>query len=461
MKANESLEQIGKQILEMARTELYLSMPFMGAALNSLELVMDLSTTGVGTDAESIRYNPYHVRDLFLNHPYRINRAYMHMLLHCLFRHMFISKEDKDEILWDLSCEIAVESIIDSMNVSALERTQSDVRQEWYQKLKESIGTITAQKVYHYLMECKISAEEERHLLRDFTVDDHSFWKRMNKEQEHPNPEPESSDRQEEPPKASDSEMPSESRIATQVHPKEEEWKKHAKRVESEMAMMAKEKTEDTGSLKKTLSVELKRKPPFQEYLQKFSILREEAHIDLDSFDYGFYNYGMETYGNMPIIEENEFREEKKIEEFVIAIDTSASCQATLVQEFLNQTAAILGRQESFFRKVQIHLIECDNQIQSDRLLTDVSDLKKYADAFTVSGGYGTDFRPVFRYVRELQKQGRLQQLKGLLYFTDGFGIYPKIPTGYETAFVFWEEEIFEEDQVPDWAIRLYFKGDK
>ena len=94
-------------------------------------------------------------------------------------------------------------------------------------------------------------------------------------------------------------------------------------------------------------------------------------------------------------------------------------------------------------------------------MLTDVSDLKKYADAFTVSGGYGTDFRPVFRYVRELQKQGRLQQLKGLLYFTDGFGIYPKIPTGYETAFVFWEEEIFEEDQVPDWAIRLYFKGDK
>ena len=74
--------------------------------------------------------------------------------------------------------------------------------------------------------------------------------------------------------------------------------------------------------------------------------------------------YGLQHYGNMPLIEENEFREAKKIEELVIAIDTSASCKEKLVQQFLNETGAILKHQESFFHKVHIRIIECDNQIQ-------------------------------------------------------------------------------------------------
>ena len=35
-------------------------------------------------------------------------------------------------------------------------------------------------------------------------------------------------------------------------------------------------------------------------------------HVDMDSFDYGFYNYGMTVYGNMPLIEELEYREEEQ-----------------------------------------------------------------------------------------------------------------------------------------------------
>lgn len=92
--------------------------------------------------------------------------------------------------------------------------------------------------------------------------------------------------------------------------------------------------------------------------------MREEVSVDMDSFDYGFYMYGLQHYGNMPLIEENEFREAKKIEELVIAIDTSASCKEKLVQQFLNETGAILKHQESFFHKVHIRIIECDNQFK-------------------------------------------------------------------------------------------------
>ena len=48
-----------------------------------------------------------------------------------------------------------------------------------------------------------------------------------------------------------------------------------------------------------------------------------------------FYNYGMEMYGNMPLIEPQETKELRKIEDFVIAIDTSMSCKEELIKKFL------------------------------------------------------------------------------------------------------------------------------
>ncbi len=71
----------------------------------------------------------------------------------------------------------------------------------------------------------------------------------------------------------------------------------------------------------------------------------------------------------------------------------------------------------------------------------------------------GADFRPVFHYVEELRRRGELRDLRGLVYFTDGFGIYPEQPTDYETAFVFREDQDFDSREVPVWALRLYLSG--
>ena len=72
----------------------------------------------------------------------------------------------------------------------------------------------------------------------------------------------------------------------------------------------------------------------------------------------------------------------------------------------------------------------------------------------TLTGHGGTDFRPAFAYVEKLIEAGELFNLRGLLYFTDGKGIYPKKKTPYETAFVFCEED-YEDQNVPAWAIKL------
>ena len=73
---------------------------------------------------------------------------------------------------------------------------------------------------------------------------------------------------------------------------------------------------------------------------------------------------------------------------------------------------------------------------------------------FELQGGSATDFRPVFDHVARLQAEGAFTQLRGLVYFTDGMGVYPRKRPPYDTAFVMLEEPPISV-QTPPWAIRL------
>ena len=54
-----------------------------------------------------------------------------------------------------------------------------------------------------------------------------------------------------------------------------------------------------------------------------------------------------------------------------------------------------------------------------------------------IHGRGGTDFRPVFEEVERMREKREFSDLKALIYFTDGDGIYPEKKPDYETAFVF------------------------
>ena len=204
------------------------------------------------------------------------------------------------------------------------------------------------------------------------------------------------------------------------------------------------------------LHLEHKSYTPFQEFLRKFSVDREELKTDPESFDYGYYYFGLSQYGNMPLIEENEYREKRKIPELVIAIDTSYSTKGEMVKHFLEEALAILTDKEAFFSKCRVHIIECDDRIRKDILIEDAEEMEAYRERFEVSGGYGTDFRPVFRYIKDLQKKGELKELKALLYFTDGRGRYPKNAPAYTAAFIFPKGEDIDDENAPFWALKLY-----
>jgi hypothetical protein len=180
----------------------------------------------------------------------------------------------------------------------------------------------------------------------------------------------------------------------------------------------------------------------------------------MDSFDYVFYNYGLTLYGNMPLIEPQEFKEVHKIEEFVIVIDTSMSCSGELVKTFLEQTYHILAETESFFRKIHIRILQCDEKVQSDVKITCQEELKEYMENFQVIGNGGTDFRPAFEYIQMLIDRKEFVNLKGMIYFTDGYGYYPRKKPPYDTAFVFMEED-YSDVAVPPWAMKLIIEKEE
>lgn len=417
----EKLDSIGRKILAAARNELYLKMRFMDVALSSLIFVLDEGACGMGTDGLYLYYNPQYLGGLYREDRVMVNRIYLHLVLHGIFRHM-IRRKGREEERYSLACDIVTESIIDGMRHRCVLRSRSWLRRETYRRLGKEMKVLTAEKVYGALEKWNLSEAEFARLAGEFRVDDHSYW-------------------------PADDDQKKQSQI-------ENQWQDISEQMETDMETFSKEASQESGHLIDQVKVENRVRFDYRQFLRKFSVLKEEMAVDEDTFDYVFYSYGLSFYGNMPLIEPQEWKEVQKVEEFAIVIDTSMSCSGELVKKFLEETYGVLSENDSFFRKVNIHIIQCDDQVQTDQKIESEEDLKDYMGHLELKGEGGTDFRPAFAYVESLMKQHAFERLKGLLYFTDGRGIYPSKMPPYETAFVFMKED-YEDVDVPPWAMKL------
>lgn len=426
----ERLEALGIQILCNARNELYLSMRFLDMALSVLTYEGNQQTFFMGTDGQKLFFNARFVADRYEYHKVLVNRAYLHVVLHCIFRHLF-EEQERDEELWNIACDMAVEYCIDGLDYRALNKMQSEYRMQWYEKLEKKLRVVTAQGIYKLFVEEELSGEEMVKTQLEFLVDDHSFWK-GHKEGED-----------------SQNQKPKEDRT-----PLMEQWKDTAKNTEANLEMFSKNIGQEAKGLLRAMQIANRKRYDYKAFLKKFAVSREQVQVDEESFDYIYYTYGLQLYENMPLVEPLEYKEIKKIEEFVIAIDTSGSCAGELVQRFLRETVSILLESETFLKKVNIHIVQCDNKIQEDIQISSIEEMEKYQEQFTAKGFGGTDYRPVFQYVEELRKTGNIRNLKGMIYFTDGMGVFPKKRPDYDVAFVFVERD-YTDKLVPPWAMKL------
>lgn len=443
----ERLQAIGSSILRAARDELYLGMRFLDVALSSFSYQMDGSIHGFGTDGREIYFQPQMLGGLYKENRILVNRGYLHMVFHCTFRHFAWhgagrnigagysagennadSEKTIEERLRDLSCDIAVEHIIDGMNYRSIRFSRSLLRRETYRLLEKEGKTLNAQRVYKILSGWNLSEKDFVNLEQEFRTDDHKYWESKKPDQK-PNP------------------MLS------------RKWGEINDGIETDLETFSQEAGERDGDFLEQIKTENRSKYDYREFLRKFAVFHEEMAVDDDSFDYNFYTYGLRLYGNMPLIEPLESKEVKKVEEFVIVIDTSMSCSGKLVRKFLAETYGVLSENESFFTKINVHIIQCDEKVHTDKKITSQEEMKDYMEHLELYGDGGTDFRPAFEWVDRLLEQHEFHNLKGLIYFTDGFGIYPQKMPPYKTAFVFMQDNYRDVD-VPVWAMKLILDED-
>ena len=443
----ERLQVIGSSILRAARDELYLGMRFLDVALSSFSYQMDGSIHGFGTDGRVMYFQPQMLGGLYKENRILVNRGYLHMVFHCIFRHFAWrgagrnigagysagennadSEKTIEERLRDLSCDIAVEHIIDGMNYRSIRFSRSLLRRETYRLLEKEGKTLNAQRVYKILSGWNLSEKDFVNLEQEFRTDDHKYWESKKPDQK-PNP------------------MLS------------RKWGEINDGIETDLETFSQEAGEHDGDFLEQIKTENRSKYDYREFLRKFAVFHEEMAVDDDSFDYNFYTYGLRLYGNMPLIEPLESKEVKKVEEFVIVIDTSMSCSGELVRKFLEETYGVLSENESFFTKINVHIIQCDEKVHTDKKITSQEEMKDYMEHLELYGDGGTDFRPVFEWVDRLLEQHEFHNLKGLIYFTDGFGIYPQKMPPYKTAFVFMQDNYRDVD-VPVWAMKLILDED-
>lgn len=419
--AAQRLQDIGSSILRAARDELYLGMRFLDVALSSFIYQMDGSVSPFGTDGAVMYFHPAQLGGLYKENRILVNRGYLHMVFHCIFRHFV--KPGIEKRLWNLSCDIAVEHMIDGIYHRSVRYSRSLLRRETYRLLEKEKKTLNAERIYKILKEEFLKEKELAQLEKEFYVDDHKYWANQQPDRK-PNPL------------------------------MSKKWGDISDGIETDLETFSRESGEQEGDFLDQLKIENRERYDYREFLRKFAVFREELTVDPDSFDYNFYTYGLSLYGNMPLIEPLETREVKKVSEFVIVIDTSMSCSGELVQRFLEETYGILSDSGNFFQKVNIHIIQCDEKVHSDVKITGAEELQEYMNSLELYGDGGTDFRPAFAYVEELMEKREFENLKGLVYFTDGYGIFPAKMPPYRTAFVFMEQEP-EDVDIPAWAMKL------
>ena len=442
-------EKVAAEIIQMSKNKLLVNMRFMDMALNQFRMSPRPDLTPFSAcDGDVYVYDPVHILKAYMLDENLPIRNFLHSVLHCVFKHFYVNTL-VDQTMWNLACDIAVESAINDLELSFLNITKAKEQVQFFDLFKNKVKNVSAEKIYRYFLDEKLSDHLVEKLSLLFKGDDHVLWyltetqkKKMNLYASR-----------------GEAVKPLSNMLLLL-----QGWADIALRMQTELEVFMLQ-GKGAGLLTQNLREVNRERYDYSEFLKKFAVRAEMMKLNPDEFDYNFYTYGFALYENMPLIEPLEYREVKRIREFVIAIDTSGSTSGSLVQTFVQKTYNILKSTESFFSKINLHIIQCDAEIQEDVKITTQQEFDAYLKQMQLHGLGGTDFRPVFAYVNHLVDKKEFDNLKGLIYFTDGYGSFPQKKPSYDTAFVFVEDEqnpsTSNNYEVPSWAMKLVLRKEE
>lgn len=409
------------EILSVVRDRICRAHPYLAAALARLKPCGDEHLATAATDGAYLYCNPDWLRARFLEDESAVACLLLHAITHCLLGHIYAVKDD-DPPLMHLACDLQADFLLaDRLPEFCIFRTDGR-----FQELKRRFGWMRdLNELANALREDAYVRDHRAELEALISLDEHALWQKARRQER--------------------------ARCAGGGEGAAEGWRRAARGLR--MGSGGSSIGSGTASLWQRATLGAAGRAEFASYLRRYASVRENARNDPDSFQTALYIYGSEVCG-APLIEPLEYREEKRIDTLVIAIDTSGSCARGLTQRFLELTRDILCSEGLFFRCFNLRILQCDVKVQRDDQITSMSEFERYIDDLTIVGGGGTDFRPVFARIDEHIASGALRGLKGMLYFSDGRGIFPFEPPDYEVTFAFLKHR-FDDIDVPDWVRRL------
>lgn len=500
--ASDAAEPLARQALDLAKNALLVNLRFMNAAFARLQ-PFPLAGATLATDGTRLRYDPASLARLYAAEPAELTRTYLHLVLHNVFLHLYPGQH-VDAARWNTACDIVVERAIAELDLPATRTARAARQQATLARIDAALPLATAETVYRFLNDEGFDDADLAALREPFYVDDHDPWYRLIATEGDGGGTTEECCRAEEQDKGAsttpasgpaedgtDTELPPDAARTKRSHASHrgmdpsaisqkeapehaapsmserfadtvnldrtrEQWKNAALEMGVQLDAYAKLWGVHGANLAMNLRAVTREKQDYREFLRKFARMGEQIRVNDDEFDYVYYCYGLKRYGNLPLIEPLEYVEEKRIRDFVIAIDTSASTKDGLVRRFIEKTYAILKQETSFFADMNVLIVQCDAAIADVARIANLRDLDDYLDNLEIKGLGGTDFRPVFAYVDGAVKRGDLTNLGGLIYFTDGQGTYPARKPDYDTAFVFVDDaSAAASPHVPAWAMKV------
>ena len=502
-------EDLARRVVDLARGLIVAENPFLASSFALLDLVPAHMDAAFSTDGRAVSFDVNQALAAFTATREAPTHDLMHVLVHCLMLHPFVGAT-VDRAAWDLAADIVAEALAAEV-VGPRDDDRGRHIEAALDLIESTLGArITTERLYHALRRGAFQ-NARADWQRLFLLDDHASWYPAQSqspaqpgaaekdadnasdgasqgsaptgpqaggstqaadgdasqgaeptETQSPDadgasgrtPQPAGSDYRDGMSDGADGPNADARASRPDRRQAEEAWRREAKSIRVNLQTLSRKRGSKLGRFVGELEVSTHEQVDYRDFLRQFAVQSEEMRLSDDEFDYVFYTYGLSLYGNMPLVEPLEYRDEKRIRDFVIVIDTSSSVTQDVVQQFVNTTFDVLTSESSFFQKVNVHIIQADQRVQSDTKITSLAELDRWRRNIKLFGFGGTDFRPAFTYVNDLLAAGEFDDLSGLIYFTDGWGIYPDRMPPYKTTFVFYDED-HRPELVPAWSMQI------
>ena len=101
----------------------------------------------------------------------------------------------------------------------------------------------------------------------------------------------------------SSSENDADEQVNDETAHEEKEWEEISRQIEMNLETFSKEWGDEARDLISSLAIANRKTYDYSDFLRRFATVSEDMRINDDEFDYIFYTYGLELYGNMPLVE--------------------------------------------------------------------------------------------------------------------------------------------------------------